>query len=76
MRDRYWITGVQLRMLKSTPNEKDREKLIKEINQKQFIGDLEVFNRIIDLSKSIQKDVKSKKKNKKGGTSCLMSNMD
>ena len=55
MSERYWITGVQLGMLQAIPDEKERKKMVEEIVDKQFIGDLKVFNKIIDLSKDIQK---------------------
>ena len=37
MTERYWITGVQLGLLFSTKDEKDRKKILKEV-LKQFIG--------------------------------------
>lgn len=37
MSERYWITGVQLGLLTNAEAE-DRAKILKEIEDKQFIG--------------------------------------
>ena len=38
MSDRYWITGVQLGVLITIPSHKQRQDLVNEIVDKQFIG--------------------------------------
>ena len=37
MAERYWITGVQIGLLLSSKEEKDRKKILQEVS-KQFIG--------------------------------------
>ena len=38
MSERYWISGVQLGCLVAWKHKKTRERLVKEIIEKQFIG--------------------------------------
>ena len=38
MSERYWITGVQLGLLQVIQKEEDRQKIINDIIEKQFIG--------------------------------------
>lgn len=38
MAERYWITGVQLGMFKSPISQADKEKVVDEVIDKQFIG--------------------------------------
>ena len=44
MAGRYLITGVQLGMLVALPNQEDRQKLISDIEDKQFLcnSDIEI----------------------------------
>ena len=61
MSEKYWITGVQLGILQAIPDEKERKEIVDGIVDKQFIGDNEVFNKIIDLSKDIYEKNKGEK---------------
>ena len=55
MSERYFITGVQLGMLMSLQNEKDKMEILQEIMDNQYIGDKEEFD-ILRLRQIIQKD--------------------
>ena len=50
MGGRYWIKGVQLGMLQES-SKADREKLINEIIDKQFIGKKRDLNALLKKSK-------------------------
>lgn len=50
MAGRYLITGVQIGMLLAINSKKERAKILKEIQEKQFIG---------NSNKSVKDDAKS-----------------
>jgi hypothetical protein len=45
MSERYFVTGVQLGLLIALPNQEERQKLVDEIIDKQFLGDKESFEK-------------------------------
>lgn len=57
MGNRYWITGVQLGMIMAFLMQREGEgiikKILKEIEEKQFIGSEQMFKKIF-LSKTIK----------------------
>ena len=50
MSERYWITGVQLGLLKSYTHINSRETIIKEIIKNQFIGNKEHLKKLLKES--------------------------
>lgn len=59
MAGRYLITGVQLGMLVALPKQEERQKLVEEISEKQFLcnSDLQIDVDVYRVSKIlIQKD--------------------
>jgi len=46
MGGRYYLTGVQLGMLMSIPEESVRMKLLQEIMDNQYLGDKEEFDKL------------------------------
>jgi len=53
MGNRYWITGVQLGILQQMTKEK-REKLIEEIIDNQFIGNVSTDEESLEFKKAVQ----------------------
>ena len=58
MGGRYYLTGVQLGMLMSIPEESVRMKLLQEIMDNQYLGDKEEFDKLTKKTKN----TKEKKK--------------
>lgn len=62
MSGRYWITGVQLGVLKLFPNAKGREDLLEKISSEQFITDCptdedkELFKKQLSLLRNSDKE--------------------
>jgi len=53
MGSRYWITGAQLGILQEMTKEK-REKLIEEIIDNQFIGNVSTYEERLEFKKAVQ----------------------
>ena len=54
MGSRYFITGVQLGMLQACLDNDDRKiirKILKEIKEKQFLGNTEIMDSVDELFK-------------------------
>ena len=58
MGGRYWITGTQIGILLSPVSKEDKERLLKLILDRQFIGNKSIFEEMVKdwkIKKSIEK---------------------
>ena len=57
MAERYWISGAQIGVLKAPLADERRKKILKKIEDNQFIGRIDEEKEIIILKKGFLKDL-------------------